>query len=70
MERTAVSSSNLRSVGYDEANMILEVEFVRSGLVYQYTGVPIDEYQTLMSASSIGTYFSANIAKRYSYYKV
>jgi len=64
MERTFVSSSNIRSIGYDFNSMILEVEF-NSGAVYQYNGVPQSEYNSLMNAGSKGAYFSANIRERY-----
>jgi hypothetical protein len=60
MERTPVSSSNLRSVGYDPRTSTLEVEFMHGG-VYSYSNVPEDEYKSLMSASSHGSYFNANI---------
>jgi hypothetical protein len=39
MERKAVESSNLASVGYDEHEEILEIEFQHGG-VYQYFDVP------------------------------
>ena len=40
MERIAVESSNLASIGYDEASMVLEVEFKHGG-IYQYFDVPL-----------------------------
>jgi len=69
MDRIPVSSSNLRSVGYDPDSSTLEVEF-NSGAVYQYVNVPQSEYDGLMSAASHGSYFSANIKTRYSYTKI
>jgi hypothetical protein len=69
MERTPVSSSNIRSIGYDPDSSTLEIEF-NDGTVYQYAGVPQDEFEGLMGAGSHGTYFNANIKKRYSYTKV
>jgi hypothetical protein len=60
MERIQVSSSNLASVGYDDASQTLEVEFKR-GTVYQYHGVPEVLHQSLMAAPSAGTFFNANI---------
>jgi hypothetical protein len=62
MERTRVSSSNLRSVGYDPEELILEIEF-HSGGVYRYFNVPLHKYEALMRASSKGTYFDAYIKK-------
>ena len=62
MNRTAVSSSNLTSVGYDTENMILEIEF-HNGSIYQYINVPESKYDGLMKASSHGKYFDAYIKK-------
>lgn len=70
MERQSVSSSDVLSVGYEEENQILEVEFVKGG-IYQYHGVSIDIYEGLMNAGSKGTYLHQNIKKSgYSYTKV
>ncbi len=67
MERIPVQSSNLRSVGYDRESGTLEIEF-KSGRVYQYSGVPEEVYEGLMSASSHGTYFDRYIRKQPSAY--
>lgn len=69
MERIQVSSSNIQSIGYDEASMTLEVEF-KNGAVYQYFDVPKTEYDALMSAGSQGQYLAANIKGRYRFSKV
>lgn len=70
MQRTRVSSSNLCSVGYDNATNVLEVEFLNGG-VYQYLNVPEHVYTGLMSASSHGSYFDKNVKKAgYSYRKM
>jgi len=69
MKRQKVESSNLASIGYDEENEILEVEFKHGG-IYQYNGVPKDEYDSLMSADSHGKYFSANIRNDYDFIKL
>ena len=66
MKRDTVRSSNLASIGYDEANNILEIEFNHGG-IYQYLNVPFDVYEELMNANSHGTYFSANIRNNNSY---
>ncbi len=60
MNRQPVSSSNLRSVGYDSSTNTLEIEF-NSGGIYQYYGVPLVVYQKLMNAPSHGKYFHAHI---------
>ena len=64
MERQNVSSSNLRSVGYDAQSQILEIEF-RNGRVYQYYEVPQDIYKDLMTAASKGSYFNDVIKDAY-----
>jgi hypothetical protein len=64
MVRKAVSSSNIASIGYDEKNQILEIEFNRGG-IYQYVGVPSSVHKALMNADSHGKYFSANIRNDY-----
>jgi len=62
MERTPVQSTNLASVGYDSANMILEIEFLKGG-IYQYFNVPSHIHEGLMAAGSKGIYFDQNIKK-------
>ncbi len=69
MERTPVSSTNIRAIGYDPNSQILEVEF-NSGLVYQYMDVPQGVYEAMMAADSKGTYLNSNIKGRYSYTKL
>lgn len=69
MIRNPVESSNLRSVGYDEATQTLEIEFHRGG-VYQYYDVPSEVYQELLRAPSLGKYFYARIRNTYRYKRV
>lgn len=69
MERTEVSSSAVRSIGYNAETQILEVEYLGGG-VYQYTNVPASEYEALMSSSSVGKYLQNNIKSAYSARKV
>ena len=64
MKRISVVSSNIASVGFDEGHLVLEVEFKDGGL-YQYANVPSREHANLMSASSTGGYFAANIRDKY-----
>lgn len=66
MNRTPVSSSNLSSVGYNEDERILEIEF-NGGRVYQYFAVPPRIYDGLMGASSHGKYFHRNIKDNFQY---
>jgi hypothetical protein len=60
MLRQPVQSSNLRSVGYDYQQNLLEIEFI-SGGIYQYSGVPNDIYAGLMDAPSHGKFFARYI---------
>ena len=69
MNRTLVSSSNIRSIGYDQQSATLEVEFT-SGDVYQYFNVPEHLYQGLMSAASKGQFLNDSIKYSYRYQKV
>ena len=63
MNRIYVSSSDLKSIGYDPNTSILEIEF-KTGAVYQYSSVPYSIYQNLMNSSSKGKYFHSFV-KRY-----
>lgn len=58
--RKVVHSSNIRSVGYDEAARVLEVEF-NNRSIYCYYSVPKEVYTEMMSASSHGKYFNGRI---------
>ncbi len=64
MVRTSVSSSNIRSIGYDAKAQILEVEF-KSGGIYQYLNVPEDVFDRFMAASSKGRFFDQRVKDRY-----
>ena len=66
MKRRRVTSSSLRSVGYDESAKILEIEF-QNGRVYRYYDVPRDVYEELMNAESLGSYFVENIRDNFRY---
>jgi hypothetical protein len=65
----AVSSSAVDSLGYDEAAQMLEVRF-QSGYVYRYLNVPHTEYDALLQASSIGSYFNRNIRNGYPHERI
>jgi len=69
MNRIPVSSSNIRSIGYDNQTAILEVEFM-SGDVYQYFNIPEHLYQQFLNASSHGQFLNDNIRYNYRYQKV
>ena len=69
MKRKLVESSNLRSVGYDEFLLVLEIEF-NSNAVYRYYGVPSEVHDELINAESVGKYFNANVKSKYNFLKV
>ncbi|MGI6668961.1 MAG: KTSC domain-containing protein [Acetivibrionales bacterium] len=62
MERIPVSSSNIASIGYDEATSTLEVEFL-SGRIYHYYGIPKYLYDEFINAESKGKYLNEYIKK-------
>lgn len=65
MERQVVSSSNIASVGYEPASETLEVEFLKTGKIYEYYNVPPFMHERLMEAPSIGQFFNAEIRNSY-----
>lgn len=69
MTRQRVSSTNIRSIGYDPGNRILEVEF-RDGGIYQYFEVPPEEYDSLTKAGSLGSSFAKAIKPKYRFRRV
>ncbi|GBU25375.1 hypothetical protein R83H12_02018 [Fibrobacteria bacterium R8-3-H12] len=69
VEMIKVSSSNVREIGYDEVNKTLYVKFLSNSL-YVYNGVPIDKFDGLKNASSVGSYLHRNIKDRYSYKRI
>jgi hypothetical protein len=64
MERIAVDSSSVTSVGYNPTTFELEVEF-RNGRTYRYQQVPIAAYRLLLRAPSIGEFVNKQIKPRF-----
>jgi len=60
MERTAVASGAIRSLGYEESSRTLEVEF-RTGRVYQYDGVPPETHAWLLRVENKGGFINRMI---------
>ncbi|SDU53602.1 KTSC domain-containing protein [Jiangella alkaliphila] len=60
IRRWPVSSSALRSVGYDPQTWTLEVEF-ESGAVYRYLDVDPLDVEAMMAADSMGAYLNEEI---------
>lgn len=60
MKRTGVTSSYIRSVGYDAGMRILEIEFT-DGAINQYCAVSEATYTALMNSHSKGKYYDSHI---------
>jgi len=65
MERKKVSSSQIRSVGYDSGSQILEVE-MSDGTLWQYSRVPSEVHRRFLAAPTIASYYRDNIEEEYS----
>lgn len=64
MQRQAVQSRAIRTVGYDAEALELEIEF-HSGQVYVYAEVPQSVYDWLLRAPNKGIYVTRQITGRY-----
>lgn len=64
-----VSSSNVEQVGYDVGTRELWVRFI-SGDTYVYSNVDEGTYQSLLTASSVGSYLNRAIKGVFDYRKV
>lgn len=69
MRIATVESATLATVGYDEVQELLRLEF-GSGAVYLYFGVPVAVYEALLGAPSKGRYFNGAIRGRYPYRQI
>lgn len=66
MHRLSVSSSALRSLGYDPATRTLEAEF-KNGRVYRYAGVPVELFASFVLSRSKGRFFNVALRSFYPY---
>lgn len=66
MRVSAMESSTLATVAYDEARELLQLAFC-SRAVYEYFRVPAAVHQSLLGAPSKGTYFNHAIRGRFPY---
>ncbi len=66
MNITAVESTTLATVAYDDALGMLQLEF-RSRAIYQYLGVPAPVHEGLLGAPSKGSYFNRVIRGHFRY---
>lgn len=65
MEKKYVESSMITSIGYDQANSTIEIEFKSNHQVWHYYDVPEYVWYEFESAQSVGKYFHANIKGKY-----
>ena len=65
MERKKVSSSHIRSIGYDAKDQILEIEF-SSGTIIQYSPVSSEIQRRLMASTSMKSFVEDNIQDSFS----
>jgi hypothetical protein len=66
MNITAVESTTLSTIAYDDARDLLQLEFC-SGAIYQYFDVPAAVHADLLYAPCKGIYFNRMIRGRFAY---
>ena len=64
IEHVSVSSSNIRSIGYDAWTGSLEVRF-HSGGIYQHYDVPATLHREFLDAGSKGGFYHRNLKNGY-----
>lgn len=64
-----VSSSNIRAIGYNRRQSILQVNF-HSGHGYQYFNVPQPIFEEFLQAYSKGRFFNSQIKNHYRYQQI
>jgi hypothetical protein len=69
MHRTPVDSRAVTSVGYDPSLQVLEIEYKPAG-VYDYFDVPLEVFEKLLVAESIGEYVNGKVKPYFDFQKV
>lgn len=64
MNREAVASSSIKSIGHDGVHM--EVEF-HNGKIYRYPDFPAEAHAQFVGAESVGRHFNQEIRGKYSH---
>ena len=59
------SSSLLSGYGYSQETSTLYLRFKYQGKLYSYANFPLDQYQALREAVSIGKFVSQQVVKKY-----
>ena len=67
MKLHRVRSSAVEAIGYDPERRWLEVQWVGQTQVYRYYGVPVEVYEQLCTAESIGAYVNEWVKPHYLY---
>ena len=70
IEWVPVVSSNLKAIGYDPDARTLQVEFLKSGMIYEYDNVPPEVHSDLLLAQSHGSFFCRWIRLSYAYRRI
>lgn len=65
----SVDSSTVEEIGYDPSTKELLVNF-KSGGSYKYLDVPHSTFNSLITASSVGSYLHQHIKGSYTYEKI
>jgi KTSC domain len=66
MERSPLTSSSVASAGYDDATLVLEIEFT-SGRIYQFEDVPRGVFDWLLRTPNKGSYVARMINNKFRY---
>lgn len=66
MQRAAVQSSSIATVGYDEDEQVLEIVFT-DGRVYHFLEVPPERVLSLLRAGSKGRFLNTEIKPDFGY---
>lgn len=69
MHRTAVASTLITQVGYDQDSQTLEIMFSTES-IYQFFNVPSSVHDELMSAPSKEECYSSKIGNRFPYLRI
>jgi hypothetical protein len=69
IQRQPVNSSDIASIGYDEASETLEIEFKATG-VYRYFSVPKNVWEELARTPSPGKLFLQHVKGKYAWEKL
>ena len=64
MNRIAVNSKGLKSVGYNPKIHLLEIEF-KEGMIKQFFGVPKSKFEGLMDSPTKDLFFDQDIRENF-----